>query len=75
MSIEDKFFQWEGWSELDVPGDIQFTGCVFKKDVPPFKKGDRVDAICFFMSMDVMCVYNGSDETVYPISLSIGEPE
>lgn len=39
------FSDWEGWDAIDGYGGVQFRDCTFKQDVPPFKKGDKVDAI------------------------------
>lgn len=71
MGLENEFFDWKGWDDIDGYGGVQFRDCMFKQDVPPFKKGDKVDAIFMNPIDSLMCVYEGEKETIFKIGLTI----
>lgn len=71
MGFENEFFDWKGWDDIDGYGSVQFRDCTFKRDVPPFKKGDKVDAIFMDFVDSLMCVYEGEKETIFKIGLTI----
>lgn len=69
MGLEDTIFTWECWDEGVNFGDIQFSNCVFIRDIGHFKKGEMVDAINISISDSKMSVYRGDEETCFSLTL------
>lgn len=70
MSLEDRFFKWEGWHEGDSFGGLQFYACVFTEDIGPFKKGDSADTIFISFYESKMSVYKDGRETRFALTLN-----
>ena len=72
MGLEDTLFDWESWDEVDTVGGLQFTGCTFKRNVGPFKAGDKVEAISIHFCDSKMYVYNDGKELCFKLWLTVG---